>query len=62
MSEVCNLESKGISQRKTIGLLVLFAGVCAAVGMLVVAVGAFILRSLVTLFFGSDYVEYDATG
>lgn len=27
----------------------------AAVGMLVVAVGAFILRSLVSLFFGTDY-------
>lgn len=31
----------------------------AAVGMLVVAVGAFILRSLVSLFFGSDYTEFD---
>lgn len=32
----------------------------AAVGMLVVAVGAFILRSLVSLFFGTDYSDYDA--
>lgn len=30
----------------------------AAVGMLVVAVGAFILRSLVSLFFGTDYQDY----
>ena len=29
----------------------------AAVGMLVVAVGAFILRALVSLFFGSDYQD-----
>ena len=33
----------------------------AALGMLVVAVGAFILRALVSLFFGSDYVDYEAT-
>lgn len=32
----------------------------AAVGMLVVAVGAFILRSLVSLFFGADYTSYIA--
>lgn len=32
----------------------------AAVGMLVVAVGSFILRSLVSLFFGSDYQDYEA--
>ena len=31
----------------------------AAVGMLVVAVGAFILRSLVSLFFGTDYQDYE---
>lgn len=31
----------------------------AAVGMLVVAVGAFILRSLVSLFFGSDFTAND---
>ena len=31
----------------------------AAVGMLVVAVGAFILRSLVSLFFGADYSATD---
>ena len=31
----------------------------AAVGILVVAVGAFILRALVSLFFGTDYVSYD---
>lgn len=29
----------------------------AAVGMLVVAVGAFILRALVSLFFGTDFTE-----
>ncbi len=37
----------------------------AAVGMLVVAVGAFILRSLVTLFFGNDFEgvqKYTTTG
>lgn len=34
----------------------------AAVGMLVVAVGAFILRSLVSLFFGTGYDAYTATG
>lgn len=34
----------------------------AAVGMLVVAVGAFILRALVSLFFGTDYEEYTAEG
>ena len=33
----------------------------AAVGMLVVAVGAFILRALVSLFFGTDYVDYEST-
>lgn len=32
----------------------------AAVGMLVVAVGAFILRSLVSLFFGADYSSFSA--
>ncbi len=32
----------------------------AAVGMLVVAVGAFILRALVSLFFGSEYVDFDS--
>ena len=32
----------------------------AAVGMLVVAVGAFILRALVSLFFGSEYEDFDA--
>lgn len=32
----------------------------ASMGMLVVAVGAFILRALVSLFFGSDYVDYEA--
>lgn len=32
----------------------------AAVGMLVVAVGAFILRALVSLFFGTDYADFDA--
>jgi hypothetical protein len=31
----------------------------AAVGMLVVAVGAFILRALVSLFFGVDYASYE---
>ena len=30
----------------------------AAVGMLVVAVGAFILRSLVSLFFGENFEAY----
>ena len=34
----------------------------AAVGMLVVAVGAFILRSLVSLFFGTDYTDFVANG
>ncbi len=34
----------------------------AAVGMLVVAVGAFILRALVSLFFGTDYAAYSASG
>ena len=34
----------------------------AAVGMLVVAVGAFILRALVSLFFGTDYDDYIAGG
>ena len=34
----------------------------AAVGMLVVAVGAFILRALVSLFFGAEYVELDVGG
>jgi hypothetical protein len=33
-------------------------GYRAAVGMLVVAVGAFILRALVSLFFGTDFPEY----
>lgn len=33
----------------------------AAVGMLVVAVGSFILRSLVSLFFGTDFTSYEAT-
>lgn len=32
----------------------------AAVGMMVVAVGSFILRSLVSLFFGIEYEPYDA--
>lgn len=32
----------------------------AAVGILVVAIGAFILRAFVSLFFGTDYVSYDA--
>lgn len=32
----------------------------AAVGMLVVAVGAFILRALVSLFFGTDYADYES--
>ncbi len=32
----------------------------AAVGMIVVAVGAFILRSLVSLFFGAEYQDYEA--
>ncbi len=32
----------------------------AALGMLVVAVGAFILRSLVSLFFGTDYSAWNA--
>lgn len=32
----------------------------AAVGMLVVAVGAFILRALVSLFFGADYADFEA--
>ena len=31
----------------------------AAVGMLVVAVGAFILRALVSLFFGTDYADFE---
>ena len=34
----------------------------AAVGLLVVAVGAFILRALVSLFFGVDYEDFDAGG
>ncbi|MCB0325706.1 MAG: hypothetical protein KDD69_19125 [Bdellovibrionales bacterium] len=33
----------------------------AALGMLVVAVGAFILRAMVSLFFGADYVDFEAT-
>ena len=33
----------------------------AAVGMLVVAVGAFILRALVSLFFGTDFESFDQT-
>ena len=32
----------------------------AAVGMLVVAVGAFLLRALVSLFFGADYADFEA--
>lgn len=32
----------------------------AAVGMLVVAVGAFILRSLVSLFFGAEFQDYES--
>ena len=32
----------------------------AAVGMLVVAVGAFILRALVSLFFGTRYDDYES--
>ena len=32
----------------------------AAVGMLVVAVGAFILRALVSLFFGDNYQSYES--
>ena len=32
----------------------------AAVGMLVVAVGAFILRALVSLFFGTDYADFES--
>jgi len=31
----------------------------AAVGMLVVAVGAFILRALVSLFFGTEYADFE---
>ena len=34
----------------------------AAVGMLVVAVGAFILRALVSLFFGTDYADWERGG
>ena len=34
----------------------------AAVGMLVVAVGAFILRSLVSLFFGTDFEQFQGQG
>lgn len=34
----------------------------AAVGMLVVAVGAFILRSLVSLFFGAEFSGYAGSG
>jgi hypothetical protein len=33
----------------------------ASVGMLVVALGAFILRALVSLFFGTDFVDFEAT-
>jgi hypothetical protein len=33
-------------------------GYRTALGMLIVAVGAFILRSLVSLFFGTDYEDY----
>lgn len=33
----------------------------AAISMLVVAVGAFILRALVSLFFGTDFTEYSST-
>lgn len=32
----------------------------AAVGMLVVAVGAFILRALVSLFFGTQYADFES--
>ncbi len=32
----------------------------AALGMLVVAVGSFILRALVSLFFGSDFGDFDS--
>lgn len=32
----------------------------AAVGMIVVAVGSFILRSLVSLFFGTQFISYDS--
>lgn len=32
----------------------------ASVGMIVVAVGSFILRSLVSLFFGADFQDYEA--
>ena len=31
----------------------------AAVGMIVVAVGSFILRALVSLFFGSEFQDYE---
>ena len=34
----------------------------SAVGMLVVAVGSFILRSLVSLFFGTDFAAIDVVG
>lgn len=34
----------------------------ASVGMLVVAVGSFILRALVSLFFGTDYPDYESGG
>ncbi len=33
----------------------------ASVGMLVVALGAFILRALVSLFFGTDFIDYEIT-
>lgn len=34
----------------------------ASLGMLVVAVGSFILRSLVSLFFGDNFTDCEATG
>ena len=33
----------------------------ACLGMIVVAIGSFILRALVSLFFGSDFVDFEAT-
>jgi hypothetical protein len=39
-----------------------FGAYKAAISMLVVAVGAFILRALVSLFFGTDYEAYAAGG
>lgn len=44
------------------GLFALIAaargGYAAAISLLVVAVGAFVLRALVSLFFGSDFPDY----